>query len=172
MGRTKTLVFVGLLIAMEVIFSRFLAFQTPILKIGFEFIPVAFAGIMFGPFIGGVTGALADIIGMMIFPTGGSYFPGFTLSAFIGGAVYGLFLHKKPVTLFNVAKSVVIIVFLVNIGLNTLWVSMLTGKAVSVLIIPRVYKNLIMLPIQTITIQLLWKYIGSHINAVKYARPN
>lgn len=170
MSKTKTLVFVGLLIAMEVIFSRFLAFQTPIVKVGFEFIPVAFAGIMFGPLIGGLTGALADVIGMMIFPTGGSYFPGFTLSAFLAGAAYGVFLYKKPVTVVNVAKSVVLIAFLVNIGLNTLWVSMLTGKAVALIIIPRIYKNLIMLPIQVITIKVLWKYIGSHIDAFKYAR--
>jgi ECF transporter S component (folate family) len=94
-SRTKTLVFVSLLIAMEVIFTRFLSVQTPILRIGFGFIPVAFAGIMFGPIIAGLTGAVADIIGVLLFPAG-SFFPGFTLSAFLGGAAYGVFLHKKP----------------------------------------------------------------------------
>lgn len=170
MSRTKTLVFVSLLIAMEVVFTRFLSIQTPIIRIGFGFIPIAFSAIMFGPLIGGLTGAIADITGMMVFPTGGSYFPGFTLSAFLGGAFYGLFLYKKPVTLLNVAKSVAVIILFVDIGLNTLWLSVLLKKAVAVLIIPRIYKNLIMLPVQVVMIQVLWKYIGSHIDTLKYVK--
>lgn len=163
MSRTRTIAFVGLLVSMEIIFTRFLSFQTPIVRIGFGFIPIAFSAIMFGPVIGGLTAAIADIIGMMIFPAG-AYFPGFTLSAFIGGAIYGLFLHKKPVTVLNVAISVLLITILVDLGLNTLWLTMITGKAASVIIVPRIYKCIIMLPIQVAAIQILWKYIGSHID--------
>jgi ECF transporter S component (folate family) len=169
-NKTKTLVFVSLLIAMEVIFTRFLSFQTPIVRIGFGFIPIAFAGILFGPIVGGLAGAAADIIGMMLFPVGGNYFPGFTLSAFLNGAIYGVFLHDKPVGFLNIAKSVVFIVLFIDIGLNTLWLSILMKKAVAALIIPRLIKNIAMLPIQIITIQIIWKYIGSHINSAIYAK--
>ncbi|HOE57609.1 MAG TPA: folate family ECF transporter S component, partial [Bacillota bacterium] len=65
MSNTKTISFVGLLISMEIIFTRFLALQTPIIRIGFGFIPIAFSGIMFGPVIGGLTAAIADILGML-----------------------------------------------------------------------------------------------------------
>lgn len=169
MSKTKTIAFVGLLVAMEVILTRFLSLQTPIIRVGFGFIPVAFAAILFGPLIGGLTGALADVAGMIIFPKD-AYFFGFTLSAFLSGAIYGLFLYKKPVTIVNTALSVLVITLFVDLGLNTLWLSMITGKAAAVLLIPRIYKSALMLPIQTATIQVLWKYVGSHINKASYAK--
>lgn len=169
MNRTRTIAFVGLLVAMEIIFTRFLSFQTPIIRIGFGFIPIAFSAILFGPVIGGLTGAISDVIGMLIFPAG-PYFPGFTLSAFLGGVIYGLFLHKRQITVMNVALSVLVITLFVDLGLNTLWLSMITGKAALVLLIPRLYKSAIMFPIQTTAIFVLWKYIGSHINRSSYAK--
>ncbi|MHB1391675.1 MAG: folate family ECF transporter S component [Clostridia bacterium] len=169
MSKTKTIAFVGLLVAIEIIFTRFLSFQTPIIRIGFGFIPIAFSAIMFGPAIGGLTGAIADIVGMMIFPKS-AYFPGFTLSAFLTGAIYGIFLYRKPVTIVNVSKSVLLITILVDLGLNTLWLSMITGKAAAVLLIPRIYKSLIMLPVQITAIQVLWKYIGRHIDKASYTK--
>lgn len=168
MSKTKTIAFVGLLVSMEIIFTRFLSFQTPIIRIGFGFIPIAFSAVLFGPVIGGITAVLADVIGMMIFPKG-PYFPGFTLSAFLTGAAYGLFLFRKPVKIANIAKSVILITIFVDLGLNTLWLSMITGDAAAALLIPRIYKSAIMLPIQIVTINVLWKYIGSHIDKSDYA---
>ncbi|HOE57706.1 MAG TPA: folate family ECF transporter S component, partial [Bacillota bacterium] len=112
-----------------------------------------------------------DILGMLIFPKY-AYFPGFTLSAFLTGAVYGLFLHKKkkPVTLSNIIKSVLLITIFVDLGLTTLWVYMTTGKAAAALLIPRISKSAIMLPIQIVSINVLWKYIGSHINKSDYVK--
>jgi ECF transporter S component (folate family) len=107
-------------------------------------------------------------MGMMIFPKG-AYFPGFTLSAFMTGAIYGIFLYRKPVTIVNVSKSVVLITLLVDLVLNTLWLSMITGNAALALLVPRIYKSLIMLPIQVITVHVLWKYIGSHIDSASLA---
>lgn len=169
MSRTRTIAFVGLLVSMEIIFTRFLSFQTPIVRIGFGFIPIAFSAILFGPLIGGLTGAIADIVGMMIFPAG-AYFPGFTLSAFLGGAIYGLLLHRRQVTVLNVTLSVLLITLFVDLGLNTLWLSIITGKAALVLLVPRLYKSAAMLPVQTATIYILWKYIGSHINKSIFAK--
>ncbi len=171
MSKTRTIAFVGLLVSMEIILTRFMSFQTPIVRVGFGFIPIAFSAIMFGPLIGGLTGAIADITGMMIFPAG-AYFPGFTLSAFLGGVIYGLFLHRKQITLLNVALCVLVITLVVDLGLNTLWLSMITGKAAMVLLIPRLYKSALMFPIQTATIYVLWKYIGSHIDKSIFAKAN
>jgi len=169
MSKAKTIAFVGLLVSMEIIFTRFLSFQTPIIRIGFGFIPIAFSAILFGPVIGGLTAVIADIIGMMIFPKG-AYFPGFTLSAFLTGAIYGLFLYRNPVTIVNIAKSVLLITIFVDLGLNTLWLSMITGNAAAALLIPRITKSAILLPVQIITINVLWRYIGSHINKSSYAK--
>ena len=49
---------------------------------------------MYGPLSAGVAYALGDLLGMMIFPNG-SYFPGFTLTAFLTGVIYGLYYTEN-----------------------------------------------------------------------------
>ena len=85
----KKLVEISLLIALEVILTRFCSINTATLRIGFGFLPIAIIAMMYGPLSAGVAYALGDLLGMMIFPSG-SYFPGFTLTAFLTGVIYGL----------------------------------------------------------------------------------
>lgn len=157
MKTTRVFVFLGLLISMEIVLTRFLSIQTPIVRIGFGFIPVALSSIMFGPILGGITAMLSDIIGMIIFPQG-AYFPGFTFSAFLSGVIYGCILYKKPNTIIRIAFAVLIVALFVDLGLNTLWLSIITGKAAMALIVPRFIKSAIMLPVQIFSIHMVWRY--------------
>lgn len=93
--KTRPMVFIAILVAIEVVLTRFFAIETPIIRVGFGFVPIALSAIIFGPIIGGITAATADVLGMLLFPKG-VYFPGFTLSAFLTGLTYGLFLYNKP----------------------------------------------------------------------------
>ena len=162
MKKTRNLVFIALLICMEVILTRFLSIQTPIVRISFGFLPIAFAAAMFGPVIGGLTAALCDILGMMIFPKG-IYFPGFTLSASITGVIYGIFLYKKPKSLLRIAMSVMLVTVISDLTLNTIWLSMMTGKAAIALLAPRAVKSLLMYPVQVFVIYTAWQYAGAYI---------
>ena len=92
---TKKLVTLALLTALEIVFSRFLSINAWNLKIGFNFLPIALAALLFGPLAGGLVGALGDFIGAILFPIG-AYFPGFTFTAFLTGCCFGLFL--RPVS--------------------------------------------------------------------------
>ena len=78
----KKLIQISLLIAIEVILTRFCSINTPIVRIGFGFLPIAIIAMMYGPLSAGISYAIGDILGMMLFPTG-SFFPGFTLTAFL-----------------------------------------------------------------------------------------
>lgn len=162
MKRTRVLVFVALLISMEVVLTRFLSIETPIVRIGFGFLPIAFSAIFFGPAIGGLTAMLADILGMMIFPKG-AYFPGFTFSALVGGVIYGLFLYNKPKSLIRVGAAVLLITIFVDLGMNTLWLIMITGKTGAAILVPRLLKCAIMFPVQAGTIYMAWNYVGNII---------
>jgi len=162
MIKTRSLVFVAILIAFEVILTRFLSIQTPIIRIGFGFIAIALSAMLFGPVIGGITAALGDILGMMIFPKG-AFFPGFTISAFMGGFFYGLFLFEKPKSFIRITLAVFTIMLVVNLGLNTLWLSMITGNAYIALMVPRVIKEIVLFPIQILLIYLTWRYVGVNI---------
>lgn len=161
MKNSRMLVFIGLFISLDVILTRYLAFQTPIIRISFGFLPIALSGIMFGPVIGGVTGMVADIIGMIIFPRG-PYFPGFTISAFLTGAIYGLFLHKKERSIIRIIITVLVITVFVDSFLNTIWL-IIMGFGNAGIILPRILKNLIMVPIQTVMIYFGWRYLSSFI---------
>ncbi|KAJ51172.1 ECF transporter S component (folate family) [Clostridium tetanomorphum] len=163
MRNTRKMIFVSLLVALQVLLTRFLGIETPIVRVSFGFLPLALSGILFGPLVGGICGALADIIGMLVFPKG-AYFPGFTVSTALSGVVYGFFLYKKPKNLFNILIAAIIITLFINLGLNTLWLSMITGKGVYAIIIPRIVKNLIELPIRVTIIYAAWKAVGVYLN--------
>jgi len=134
---------IGMLVAAEIILSRFLSISRPALKISLAFLPVLFAGMLFGPLRAGLTGAAADVLGAALFPTG-PYFPGFTLTAFASGAVYGLFLYRKNITLKRAFLSAVIVSLGFRLGLDTLWLRMLYGGEIPGSVRARVITCLVM----------------------------
>lgn len=158
MKKVQIIAFSALFIALEVILTRFLSIQTPILRIGFTFLPVALSAILLGPVISGIIGVAADILGMLIFPSG-VYFPGFTLSAFISGFIYGIFMYKKEASIIRTILAIITVIIVVDIVLNSLWLSILMHKAFIGLLPLRIVKSLLMLPIQIILIQFIWKGI-------------
>lgn len=158
MRNTRVMVFMALFIAMHVIFARFLSFQTLTLRISFEFLPIAFAAIMFGPVAGGLTGAIADVVGFFIFPKG-TYFPGFTLSAFLTGAIYGLFLHRKQRSILRIILAAAAVVLIVDISLGTVWLHTLLGTPYKALILTRLVK-LAMVPVEVVLVYILWRCIS------------
>lgn len=142
---TRQTVTLSLLVAVEVILSRFLSFYiTPSMKVSFSFLPVAASGILFGPFGGLVTGALGDLLGALLFPIG-SYLPGFTLTAGVSGLLYGLWLHKKQgfVRLLLARLSVLI---LCSTLLNSIFLKLYYGSAFWAMLLPRLLKNAVQLP--------------------------
>lgn len=170
MKNTKNIAYLSMFIAMEVILSRFLSIQTPIVKFGFSFLPIAAASIMFGGILGGAAAAIADVLGAVMFPIG-AYFPGFTVSAFLGGTLYGIIMHKKKSSILRTIAAVAIITIIVDLVLNTYWLTLITGKAASILIIPRVIRSAIMFPVQSALIYSLWNILEKvyHTdNAVRY----
>ena len=157
-NNAKKLVEISLLIALEIILTRFCSINTPILRIGFGFLPVAIVGMMYGPLSAAIAYTVGDILGMIIFPSG-SFFPGFTLSAFLTGLVYGLVLYKRPKTWVNIVLAVCIVCLGINLCLDTVWLHILMGQGYLALLPTRIMKSVIMIPIQTILIGIVWKNI-------------
>lgn len=153
-NRTRIITHMALLIALEIILSRFLSLSTPIAKISFAFIPLAICGILYGPVYAGVVGGLSDIIGVALFPNG-IYFPGFTLSAVLSGAIYGFCLKNGNNNYVNLVVAVVINRILISLCLTTFWLTLLTNVSFDVIISARVIQNIVMLPVQIVVIRLL-----------------
>ena len=145
----------ALLSALDVILTRFLSIQTQFLRIGFGFLPVAVAGIAYGPFWGAVTGAVGDILGMIIYPPA-EYFPGFTLTALLTGVVFGLFLYRRPVTILRVLLASAAVCIFLNLLLDTLWLNIMYGNSFLALLPARVVKCIINIPVYTVLIRIIW----------------
>ncbi len=145
------IVFIGLLIGLQVILSRFLSIATPIVKIGFSFLPVVITAIMYGPIYAGIGSALGDFLGSMLFPIA-KFFPGFTFSSFLSGVVYGIFLHNKPKQMWRVLCAVFIVNVAINLFLNTFWLYIIYGQGFLALMPTRVIQNLIMILVKVVTI--------------------
>ncbi len=124
---TKTLVLMAALVAVQVVLSRFASITAWNVKIGFGFVPVMLGGILLGPAGGGIIGMVSDLIGSILFPSG-AFFPGFTLTAFLTGVIFGLFLHKTP-NFSRLACAVILNQLICSLLLNTLWISLLYGSS-------------------------------------------
>lgn len=154
----KALVTLALLVAMQVVLEKLCAINTLTVKIGFGFVPVAVGAMLYGPVGGGVVGALGDIVGSLLFPTG-AYFPGFTVTAALIGVVWGLFLPQKhlgyPV---RVVLPAVINNIVLGLGVNTLFIALLyTHKHYTAMLVSRLPEYAIMLPLTLIFIPIFEK---------------
>ena len=154
----KSVSAVGILVAMEIILARF-SIHTWNLKIGFSFVPIVVAAIFYGPIAAGLVGAIGDVISAVLFPVG-AYFPGFTLTAFLTGAVFGWFFRKN-VSVLNVVFSVLIVQGVISQVINTYWISFLYGSPYVPLFMTRLYQTAAMCVIQIAVILILDKKLIS-----------
>ena len=150
---------------MLIVLSRFLSIKTPIVKISFAFIPTMLCAIWLGPKWAILLNVLGDIIGATLFPTG-PFFIGYTISTAIAGLIYGLLLYKKEENAYGDLQfvlrliiSVILVTIISNIGLNTLWISITTGKAFIVLLGTRLIKEIIMIPVRVVVIFFIEKML-------------
>ena len=161
---TKMLVVIAMLTAAEIVLNRFLSINAWNIKIGFSFVPIVIAAILYGPIHAGIVGALGDLVGALLFPIG-AYFPGFTLTAFLMGLVWGIFLHKEQ-TLPKIVCAAVINQFILGLFLNTLWISILYGSPYGPLLLTRVVQSAILSVAQIVVIFAISKVIPRIIKEV------
>jgi ECF transporter S component (folate family) len=150
MPKVKKIVLAGLLLAILIVFERFISVQTLILRLSFTYVPYILTGTLLGPVWGAAVGAMGDIFGMLLLPKG-PYFPGFTLSALLTGLVYGLFLYKAPTNrsyLVRLIISVFVVHIFIHLGLTTLWLSVLYKRAFMAVIAGRIIANIVEIPIE------------------------
>ena len=125
-----SLVLAAIFTALTVIISRFLSINVWNMSIGFSFASVMLCGMLLGPLWGGACGALADFIGAILFPFG-TYFPGFTATAFVGGVLFGFIgiLAKKQIKGVNFIGLAALLLLLkegvCSLLINSLWITLL-----------------------------------------------
>lgn len=125
------------------------------LNIGFSHLVVALTGMYHGPVLAGLCGIVIDQIEFLLFPQG-FYFPGFTLNAFLGGFISGLFFYQqKDITWKRVIIYRLTIVIIINLILTPLWINIMYGSPL--LSAPRVIKQILVFPIDCILLYAVLK---------------
>ena len=142
----KALAMTAMLLAVAVVLGFYTLQVTDFIKIGFAFIADEMTGMLFGPVVGGLMGGAADLVKFLVRPTG-PFFPGFTISGAASGIIYGMVLYKKPPTLGRVALANGIVMIVVNICMNTYWLTLLYGDAFFAILPARIIKQAVMYPI-------------------------
>ncbi len=168
--KTKSVALCAMLLALRVAVGYFANFSlaiTPNAKVGFAFLPVAIASMLFGPVCGMIVGGLGDIISFLLVPMGG-YFFGWTLNGILAGLLYGLFLYKADgKLLLRLIICEVLINFAVEVPLGSLWLLIQYDKAFWVMAGTRAVKCLIALPIETALVYFFAKVVLRRILKIK-----
>ena len=151
--KTKKLTTLAILVAMHIILSRFLSYSVWNMKIGFDFLPVSVAAVLYGPIGAAVVGGLGDFIGAILFPIG-PYFPGYTHSAALSGAVLGLFLHREQ-RLTRVLGAVAVNQWIISLLLTSFWISFTNLVPYWAMVTSRVPQCAIMTAVQIPVLMLL-----------------
>lgn len=157
----KTMIHVAVLVALEVVLSRFLSIPTQFMKIGFAFVPLAVCGMLFGPWWALLAGGLSDFIGAILFPIG-PYFPGFTLSNALVGMIFGFCLYQRFSGWKHIAKAVVVNNFVISLFVSTYWLHLLYGSPYLGLLPTRLAQNCVMIVLEFAVIRLIQKPIGMY----------
>lgn len=157
--KTRDLVIAGLFIAISVLLTRVFSANLMIAgvnsaRLSIGFVPIMLAGILLGPGLGMCVGALADVLGFLLFPSG-MYFPLLTLtSAVVGALPWAVYrLTAKFKEWLRVLLAVGVTQVACSMFMQTLWLSIMFGKSYELLFYPRAVIALVTIPIYFLIIQ-------------------
>lgn len=151
---TLSMVTLSLLMAIQLVLGRFTV-GNQFIRVGFAFLVMALIAKWFGPLWGIMTAALIDLVGTLL--SGGPFFIGFTLSAILSSFIYASLLYQRPVSWKRIIIAQVIIMLLVDVLLNTLWLTIMYHTPFWALLPMRILKQLIVTPLQIVLLYPLLK---------------
>lgn len=157
--KLRTLTFAALMIAACAALAQIPSIPTtdPNVRVTWGFLARAVCGAVCGPVTALVFGFAEDTISFLIHPTG-PYFPGYALTTMLGTMLYALFLYRArftPLTLTLRVFGAKLCTNILNAVLGSLWSAVLYGKGYLYYMVKSFWKNLVMLPVQTVMLVLL-----------------
>jgi ECF transporter S component (folate family) len=156
---TRTLILIALFAAISIILARFfVVYLTNSLRISFGNIPIILASLLLGPIAGGLTAAIADILGASLFSPL-SWYPPLTISPVIVGILPALLkkrvLHK--VTIWRLYIIIFITNLITSIGITTYLLSKLYGSPYLSLLAVRAPLSILVSIIEGLVVYILYK---------------
>ncbi|MBQ9268253.1 MAG: folate family ECF transporter S component [Oscillospiraceae bacterium] len=151
----RRLVFAALICALCVVVGSLFITVGDNLRVKFTFFFVAVGSAVYGPILGLLVGAVSDILGYVLFPSG-AFFPGYTLSSMLGALIYALLLYRKKITVLRLFCAKFLVNYLVNVLLGSLWSRMMFGKGYLYYMTTSLIKNSLLLPVEVMLLAALF----------------
>ena len=155
----RTITVCAMLAAAAIILVNFRIELTNTQRIGFSGIPNQLVAYLFGPAVSCLFAGALDIIKYLIKPVG-AFFPGFTVSALLGGVIYGMVPYKRPLSLKRVIAATALVTVFVNLLLNTYLLTVLEGRACGAHFPARIMKEAVLLPIDILLYYTIARVLG------------
>lgn len=165
----RDITIMGMLMALNVVMAEVckITIIPHVLVLSLGFLPLAISGMLFGVVPTVTVAVVADIIGALLFSSGNFYF-GYTLTAFLTGLFYGIFLHKKDLSVMRCAVCQLIISMLCYALLNSIWaLNWVTKTAAGEYIGVRLLAQPILYPVYLFFLLILRKYRKTLEGALK-----
>lgn len=147
----------SILSAMSIVLKELSINIGEVIRIGFENLPIIFAGIIAGPLAGACVGLVADLVGALAIY--GSVIPGVTVGACAIGAVSGLSYYLNKIKKFPLLPKIIIADIsahlIGSIGIKTVALSLTYGTSYWVLLGTRSLSYLIVSAIEIMLLYVL-----------------
>lgn len=156
----------GLLIALSMVIESF-TINLGFAKINFAFLALAAIGMLYGPSVSIMAGAVCDVLGYLVAPEGG-FFAIYTLIGAFQGLIYGMIAYRKQPKRtgraydvemsFRLVAARIVDVLIINLVCNTAanyHYGFLRDRTLGAAIAARVVKNLLELPVDIVLIAVV-----------------
>ena len=150
----RTLIFAALIIAIRVALKQLFIPVGESLSIYIGFIFTAVGGSIYGPVMALIVGTITDLLGFVVAPTG-AFNPLFTLVEVLSTFLYAIVLYRRKITFGRLLLAKLSVNVLANILLQSS-IMALYGKAFYVYVVPRILKNIVMLPFEVLVLAVVF----------------
>ncbi len=162
----KRLSLMAMLIALQIVLSKFLMLQlTGSIRLSIDSVPILLSGIWFGPLAGGIVGLLSDLLGTLLFPTAGMYYPPLTAAFVLIGVCAG-FLVKIVKSKNGLLRAALIVIPAEIVGsylTKSAALSGLTQLPFSALLVARALPVGSIMLVNTLIVYLLDRLLASKV---------
>lgn len=154
----KSLVLAALFIALRMAIK---SFKIPLpfgdnLNIFFTFTVNALGSYIYGPVVGFLSGCVCDTLSYVIAPSG-PYNIAFMFVEGLGSFLFGVVLYRAKISAVRLFLSKFFVSLICNVFLTPVFLSTMYGKkTVIALMIPRIWKNLTLLPFEGIILCIIF----------------
>lgn len=142
--------------------------------ITFGFFFNALGSMIYGPLLGLLGGCISDSIGYLLFPSGPWFFP-YTVSEMLGSLIFALFLYRSKLSTVRVFLSrfavTIFCTILFDSFINIFYMMKFYGKSTAFLSIPKVVKNIILYPAQSILLVLFLNSMMPFLRSLSLVSP-